>query len=71
VGCGAPVVMDALLHNKEEVDLNVLYVDPVHDFAILRYDAQAVKYQRLSEVGSTWERQRSRGRAEGQGSNWG
>lgn len=50
VGGGAPVVMDALLHNKEEVDLSVLYVDPVHDFAILRFDASAIKHQRLSEV---------------------
>lgn len=44
------MVMDALLHNKEEVDLSVLYVDPVHDFAILRYDPDAIKYQKLSEV---------------------
>lgn len=44
------MVMDALLHNKEEVDLSVLYVDPIHDFAILKFDKDAIKYQRLSEV---------------------
>lgn len=32
------------------MDLSVLYVDPVHDFAILRYAQSGIKYQKLTEI---------------------
>jgi len=47
---GAPTVVDGLLHNKEEVSLKVLYLDPVHDFAFLSFDASQIKYMKLKEI---------------------
>lgn len=37
VGAG-PSVIYAIFQNREEVDLRMVYRDPVHDFAFLRYD---------------------------------
>ena len=45
-----PVTADAVLLNKEEVELTPLYADPVHDFGFFRYDPAAVKFMQLFEV---------------------
>lgn len=50
VGGHAPVVIDALLHNKEEIDLKVQYVDPIHDFAVVSYNPNQIKYQKMQEI---------------------
>ncbi len=47
---GAPTVIDGLLHNKEELALKVLYIDPIHDFAFLSFDAAQIKYHKLEEI---------------------
>jgi S1-C subfamily serine protease len=47
---GAPTVIDGLLHNKEELALKVLYIDPIHDFAFLSFDAGQIKYHKLEEI---------------------
>jgi len=47
---GAPTVIDGLLHNKEELALKVLYIDPIHDFAFLSFDATQIKYHKLEEI---------------------
>ena len=45
-----PVTADAVLLNKEEIELQPLYADPVHDFGFFRYDPEKVKYMALHEI---------------------
>ena len=35
---------DAIFHNKEEVELDAIYRDPVHDFGFFRFDPAALKF---------------------------
>lgn len=39
-----PVRAEALFENQEEVSLDPIYRDPVHDFGLFRYDPAALKY---------------------------
>ena len=39
-----PLVADAIFVNNEEVPLRVAYYDPIHDFAIMKFDPAAVKH---------------------------
>ena len=39
-----PVRAEALFENQEEVSLEPIYRDPVHDFGLFRYDPAALKY---------------------------
>ncbi len=43
VGSG-PIRLSATFQNQERVDAVPLYRDPVHDFAFVRYDPQALEY---------------------------
>jgi len=45
-----PVVAEAILLNHEEIDLQPVYRDPVHDFGIFRFDPSAVRYMDLAEL---------------------
>ena len=44
VATTGPTVHRATFHDEEEVDLTVVYRDPVHDFAILQYDPSELVY---------------------------
>jgi S1-C subfamily serine protease len=39
-----------IFENHEEVDVYVIYYDPVHDFGILRYNPKSVKHMSLSAI---------------------
>jgi len=41
-----PAVHRATFHNDEEVDLKVVYRDPVHDYALLQYDPDELRFAR-------------------------
>ena len=43
VGAG-PVVADAIFHNREEVAVQPLFYDPVHDFGFMRFDPAKLQY---------------------------
>ena len=45
-----PVVAEAILLNHEEIDLEAVYRDPVHDFGIFRFDPSAVRFMDLEEL---------------------
>ncbi|KAJ8605882.1 hypothetical protein CTAYLR_000583 [Chrysophaeum taylorii] len=45
VGCG-PIRAEATFSNKEEVSVSPLYRDPVHDFALLRFDKTRLSFIR-------------------------
>ena len=45
-----PVTADAVLHNKEEIELTPLYADPVHDFGFFKYDPADVRFMELQEI---------------------
>ena len=45
-----PVVAEAILLNHEEIDLQPVYRDPVHDFGIFRFDPNTVRYMDLVEL---------------------
>ena len=45
-----PVVAEAIFVNNEEVPLECVYYDPVHDFAFFRFDPAAVKHMELVEL---------------------
>ena len=45
-----PVTADAVLLNKEEVELLPVYADPVHDFGFFRYDPTQVRYMQLHQI---------------------
>lgn len=40
-----PVVAEAVLLNNEEIPLQAIYRDPVHDFGFYRFDPKSVRYQ--------------------------
>ncbi|MEE8118733.1 MAG: PDZ domain-containing protein [Gammaproteobacteria bacterium] len=39
-----PVIAEAIFHNNEEVALQPVYRDPVHDFGIFKYDPASLRY---------------------------
>jgi S1-C subfamily serine protease len=39
-----PVVAEAVFQNNEEVDVQAVYRDPVHDFGLFRYDPDEVRF---------------------------
>ena len=39
-----PVVAEAVFQNNEEVEVQAVYRDPVHDFGIFRYDPKKVRF---------------------------
>ena len=45
-----PIVAEAIFANNEEVPLSVAYYDPVHDFALFRFDPKAVQHMELVEL---------------------
>ena len=45
-----PVRAEALFVNQEEVELEAVYRDPVHDFGFFRYDPEALKYIEPAEL---------------------
>ena len=45
-----PVVAEAVFQNNEEVDVQAVYRDPVHDFGIFRFDPEAVQFMQLAEL---------------------
>lgn len=45
-----PVVAEAVFENREEVDLQPVYRDPVHDFGFYRFDPSQVRYMELCEL---------------------
>ena len=53
-----PVVAEAVFLNNEEVDLEVVYRDPVHDFGLFRFDPKAVKFMQVPELALAPERAR-------------
>ena len=44
------VAADAVLKNKEEINLTPLYRDPVHDFGFFAYDPSDIKYMEMTEI---------------------
>jgi len=53
-----PVTADAVLLNKEEVELTPLYADPVHDFGFFRYNPAHVKYMQVHQIPLTPQKAR-------------
>ncbi len=45
-----PVVAEAIFQNHEEVELEAVYRDPVHDFGFFRFDPEAVRHMDLVEL---------------------
>jgi S1-C subfamily serine protease len=45
-----PVRAEAVFLNNEEVELQPLYRDPIHDFGFYKFDPSAVKYQDVVEL---------------------
>jgi S1-C subfamily serine protease len=45
-----PVVAEAVFQNNEEVDVQAIYRDPVHDFGIFRYDPKEVRFMDTGEL---------------------
>ena len=45
-----PVVAEAIFQNHEEVELEAVYRDPVHDFGFFRFDPDAVRHMDLVEL---------------------
>jgi len=45
-----PVIAEAVFLNHEEVDLEPIYRDPVHDFGFYRFDPDDVRYMDLVEL---------------------
>lgn len=45
-----PVVAEGVFLNNEEVDLQAVYRDPVHDFGFYRFDPGDVKFMELKEL---------------------
>lgn len=53
-----PVVAEAVFQNNEEVQVQAVYRDPVHDFGIFRYDPSAVRFIDPGELTLAPERAR-------------
>ncbi|KAI8085430.1 trypsin-like cysteine/serine peptidase domain-containing protein [Thamnidium elegans] len=51
-----PIVAQAVLTNYEEVDLEPVYRDPVHDFGFMRFDPTRIKFMELKEIKLSPER---------------
>ncbi|TPX34042.1 hypothetical protein SmJEL517_g03183 [Synchytrium microbalum] len=47
---------EAILHDKEEVDVFAIYRDPIHDFGFLKFDPSKIKYMPLQEIHLSPER---------------
>ncbi len=47
---GGPVVAEAVFLNHEEVPLEAIYRDPVHDFGLFRFDPEAVRFMDVVEL---------------------
>jgi len=45
-----PVVAEAVFLNNEEVELEAIYRDPVHDFGVFRFDPEALRFMELVEL---------------------
>lgn len=45
-----PVVAEAVFYNHEEVPLQPIYRDPVHDFGFYRFDPKALRYLQVTEL---------------------
>ena len=45
-----PVVAEAVFLNNEEVELQAIYRDPVHDFGIFRFDPEELRFMELVEL---------------------
>ncbi|MCZ6463019.1 MAG: trypsin-like peptidase domain-containing protein [Proteobacteria bacterium] len=45
-----PVVAEAVFLDHEEVDLQPVYFDPVHDFGLYRFDPADVRFMELTEL---------------------
>lgn len=45
-----PVVAEAVFQNNEEVDIQAVYRDPVHDFGIFRFDPADVRFMEYGEL---------------------
>jgi S1-C subfamily serine protease len=58
VAAPGPLVAEAVFLDNEEVDLRLLYRDPVHDFAFFAYDPGAVRYMEVAELSLAPERAR-------------
>jgi pro-apoptotic serine protease NMA111 len=48
-----PVVAEAVLYNHEEIPLQAVYRDPVHDFGFYRFDPSAVRFMEVKALLST------------------
>ncbi len=53
-----PVVAEAVFQNNEEVEVEAVYRDPVHDFGIFRYDPSQVRFIDTGELVLAPERAR-------------
>ncbi|NCG17700.1 MAG: hypothetical protein GWP91_01610 [Rhodobacterales bacterium] len=45
-----PVLSEAILLNNEEIELQAIYRDPVHDFGIYRFDPNQVQHQDVTAL---------------------
>ena len=45
-----PSISIAKFSNKEEVELESIYYDPIHDFGFFRFDPKSLKYQQKSQI---------------------
>jgi S1-C subfamily serine protease len=45
-----PVIAEAVFLNHEEVDLEPIYRDPVHDFGFYRFDPSQVRFMEIDEI---------------------
>lgn len=45
-----PVVAEAVFQNREEVPVQPLYYDPIHDFGFFRFDPGAIQFMEIDEV---------------------
>ncbi|ORX94491.1 trypsin-like serine protease [Basidiobolus meristosporus CBS 931.73] len=52
----APIIAQAVFTNYEEVNLQPIYRDPVHDFGFFKFDPSAIKFMNLVEIPLTPER---------------
>ena len=45
-----PIVAQATFRNYEEVELNPVYYDPIHDFGFFRFDPSKIKFMDLIQI---------------------
>ena len=46
----APIRAHAVFLNDEQVQINPLYIDPIHDFAFFKFNPNQVKYMKFDEL---------------------